>query len=421
MNGSRFEALVARLNARIDWEKLERGAGWKVDLAPARDLLERLGRPDRAFKVVHVAGSKGKGSTAAMIAAGIGRALGPGAVGVYASPHVETIRERVSIGGAPVGEEAFADALEEVLEVADGAPEGAPCRDASWFDLMTAVGLVAFRSAGVRWAVLEVGLGGRLDSTNAIEASEVAVITTIALEHTKVLGGTHAAIAREKAGIIRSGGRVVTGCAAGSDAGRAIADVAEERGAPLRFAHDPADRTFEERNLRVARAALEEAGLDSALLDAAAVRAARLPGRMEARLLGGVRVLLDGAHVPESLAEVVRAGIERFGPDFVAVVAAHKEKDVAALLAPIVAAGAPVVATAIPGSRVHRTADEIADIARAAHGVRAEAAPDPVAALALAARRASGQSWVLATGSLYLVAAVRGATGAIPGGLERNS
>ena len=421
MNGSRFEALVARLNDRIDWEKLERGAGWKVDLAPARDLLDRLGRPDEGLRIVHVAGSKGKGSTSAMVAAGIARALGPGAVGVYSSPHVETIRERIAIDGAPIGEGAFADALEAVLDAADGAPDAAPCRGASWFDLMTGVGLVAFRAAGLRWAVLEVGLGGRLDSTNAIRASEVAVVTTIALEHTKVLGDTHAAIAREKAGILRPGGRAVTGCAPDSDAGRAIAEVAAALGASLRFAHDPADRSFEDRNARVARAALGEAGFDPALLDDAAIRGARLPGRMEERRFGEVPVLLDGAHVAESLAEVVAAGVERLGPRFVAVVAVHREKDAARLLAPIVAAGASIVATDVPGSRVHRTAREIADVARSGHGVEVDVAPDPTAALAEAAGRASGHGWVLATGSLYLVGAVRSATGAIPHHPEANS
>ena len=146
-------------------------------------------------------------------------------VGVFASPHVETIRERISLGDGPLGEAEFTEAGMHVLDVIEEAPNGAPAREASWFDVMAAMALVAFRRANCDWAVLEVGLGGRLDSTNVIDAPEVCVITMIALEHVRILGDTKAKIAREKGGIIKPKGRVVTGCAPTSEAGKVLAAV----------------------------------------------------------------------------------------------------------------------------------------------------------------------------------------------------
>ena len=124
--------------------------------------------------------------------------------------------------------------------------------EASWFDLVTLAGLWAFREAGVDWAVLEVGLGGRLDSTNVIDPPEVAVVTTIALEHTAILGDTLAAIAQEKGGIVKPGSRLVTGTPPGGEAHAVLAGIAEAQGVEHRVAWSEADRTFEEANVTVA-------------------------------------------------------------------------------------------------------------------------------------------------------------------------
>lgn len=412
MSQSRIEAVLARLDARIDWERRDRGAGWRVDLAPMTDLVERLGRPDRAVRVVHVTGSKGKGSVSSMIAAAL--RLGGATVGVYGSPHVERINERVRLGGAPIADEAFARAAARALDAAEDAErEGRDGAGASWFDIVTATALEAFRDEGVDWAILEVGLGGRLDSTNVVEAPEVCVVTTVELEHTAILGSTRGAIAREKGGIFKRGAQLVTGCEAGSEAGDVLEELAASAGGVLEFAHDPADRSFEERNARVARAVLarlETSGATPAPLDAAALEAARLPGRMEARRVGGVEVVLDGAHVASSVEGAVReASAARTGA-FAALVAVHREKDAAALLAPLAGASL-LVATTIPGSGVHLAAEEVA-VAAEALGIRVETIGEPRDAMARAAGWAAGAAgrWVLGVGSLYLVGAVRGAT-----------
>lgn len=418
MSQSRIESALARLDARIDWERRDRGAGWRVDLAPMADLAARLDRPDRSYRVVHVTGSKGKGSVSSMIATAL--RLGGASVGVYGSPHVERINERIRLGGEPIGDESFARAATRALDAAEAAErEGTDGAGASWFDIVTGAALQAFREAGVDWAVLEVGLGGRLDSTNVVESPEACVVTTIELEHTAILGSTHGAIAREKGGIFKPGAHLVTGCAPGSEAGDVLAEIAAGIGQPLEFAHDAADGTFEERNARVARAVLAgltARGATPAPLDDAAIDAARLPGRMESRRVGAVELVLDGAHVASSVEGAVREARASHPGAFAAVVAVHKEKDAASLLAPLGDAGL-IVATTIPGSGVHLSA---AEVAAAAGGldVPVEVAEVPVDALARAVEWAgedAGEAaamprWVLAVGSLYLVGAVRGAT-----------
>ena len=202
MSDPSLQGTLARLDARIDWERRDRSAGWRVDLDPIHDLLVRTGRPDRGFRICHVAGSKGKGSVASLIAAGLRRA--GRRVGVYASPHVERIHERIALDGTPIDDAGLVRALTAALDAVEEAErDGGAAAGASWFDIVTAAALCAFRDAGVDWAVLEVGLGGRLDSTNAIDPPALAVVMTIALEHTAILGSTLAEIAAEKGGEAR--------------------------------------------------------------------------------------------------------------------------------------------------------------------------------------------------------------------------
>ncbi len=184
-------------------------------------ILLRLGRPERAIPVVHVTGSKGKGTTATLIAE-LARAHGL-RVGLYTSPHLQDMRERIRVDGEPIPRAQFVAGLARVLDAALVHPEdrerverGAcdgplPDRFPTYFELMTALAFEHFRARGCDLAVVEVGLGGRLDATNLVRAP-VAVITRIELEHVDVLGDTLEAIAGEKAGIIKRGVRfVVTG------------------------------------------------------------------------------------------------------------------------------------------------------------------------------------------------------------------
>lgn len=382
------------------------------------DLVERLGRPDRAFETVHVAGSKGKGSVASLIAAALESA---GHVTcVYGSPHVESILERVRVSGDPASAESFVAAANEVLDVVERAEaEGAPAGVASWFDVMTATAFVLFRDVGADWVVLEVGLGGRLDSTNVIDPPEVAIVTGIALEHTKILGGTHAAIAQEKAGIVKAGSVLVSACDPESDAGRVLARVAQDKGVPLVVAFDDADATFEQRNVRTARAVLHEIERVSqtpplALSDETIGRA-RLPGRMELRADTTDRaVVFDGAHVPESMAVAWREACGEHAGPCIVIAAIHNEKDARALLAPLQDPRPHgLVATSIPGSGVHLPAEDVAEAAE--HEGLAllgafDAPADAMEAARSFAEPLGKDAWFFITGSLYLVGALRAGT-----------
>jgi dihydrofolate synthase/folylpolyglutamate synthase len=180
----------------------------KFDLAHMRALLEALNRPERTFPAVLIAGTNGKGSTSATLAS-ILRASGL-RTGLYTSPHLVRINERIRIDGDEIGDDDFA-ALHDVVDrtaerlVGEGELPWHP----SFFEMLTAIAFEYFAQNKIEIAVLEVGMGGRLDATNVIEP-RVSVITDIALDHQKFLGNTVSEIAREKAGIIRSGGVVVT-------------------------------------------------------------------------------------------------------------------------------------------------------------------------------------------------------------------
>ncbi len=183
--------------------------GMRPGLETIRALLEELGNPERAFRSIHVTGSKGKGSTSAMAAAVL-RAAGRH-VGLFTSPHLVSYRERIRLDGTPIATEAVVDGLRRVTDAAEalrrrGALAGPP----TFFEITTALGFLTFAEAKVDAAVVEVGLGGRLDATNVL-AADVGVITTIELEHTEILGPTLHDVAREKAGILKPGQFAVLG------------------------------------------------------------------------------------------------------------------------------------------------------------------------------------------------------------------
>jgi dihydrofolate synthase/folylpolyglutamate synthase len=170
-------------------------------------LMEQLGRPDRAFRPIHIAGTNGKGSTAAMIAAALGAA--GRRTGLYTSPHLVRFNERVGIDGAEIGDRDFATAVGEVRSAAESiASSDGPAMHPTFFESITAVAFCAFRRAGVEWGVVEVGLGGRLDATNVVRP-ELTVITPIARDHERFLGAGERSIAREKAGILKTACPVV--------------------------------------------------------------------------------------------------------------------------------------------------------------------------------------------------------------------
>lgn len=204
------QAALDFLYGRIDYERTK-----PVSYGPAtlksermRELLERLGNPHHELPVVHVAGTKGKGSTAGMVAAALTAA--DYRTGMFSSPHLERVEERIAVDGRPQQTSelvALAEQLRPHVEAMDrGGEQAAP----TYFELSTAMAFMQFRQARVDVAVLEVGMGGRLDSTNICQPA-VSVITSISFDHTQQLGNTLAAIAGEKAGIIKPGVPVVSG------------------------------------------------------------------------------------------------------------------------------------------------------------------------------------------------------------------
>ena len=175
----------------------------KPGLERTRALLAALGNPEKALKFVHITGSNGKGSTAAMLASVL-TAAGY-RTGLFTSPHLYRFNERFQVNGAPIPDAALDRLAKRVLAAADTLPE-----HPTEFELMTAIGFLWFAEAGCDLVVVEVGLGGRLDSTNVIDPPECAVITALGMDHVKELGPTLADIAAAKAGIIKPGSPVVS-------------------------------------------------------------------------------------------------------------------------------------------------------------------------------------------------------------------
>ncbi len=211
----RREAALRFLYERIDYERAlavpYSTRDFKLDRM--RELLARLGNPQHAVPIIHVAGTKGKGSTTVMIAAAL-TAAGY-RTGAFTSPHLESVEERLAIDGRPCSAEELIELVEQVApivrEMDRTAAAGSPAESGpTYFEITTALALLRFARHSVGAAVLEVGMGGRLDSTNVCQP-QVAVITSISFDHMRQLGNTLAAIAREKAGIIKPGVPVVSG------------------------------------------------------------------------------------------------------------------------------------------------------------------------------------------------------------------
>ena len=201
---------------------------WKLGLSRTEELLRLLGNPQKQLRFVHVAGSNGKGSTCAMVER-ILREAGY-VTGFYPSPYIEDFRERIQVCGEYITEEALCRITARVRGAADSMED-----HPSQFEIITAIGLLYFAEKNCNIVVLEVGLGGIFDSTNVIDAPEVAVITNIGLEHTEYLGNTLAEIARNKCGIIKSGADVVCYENA-AEVMDVVRRVCEEKGCPLHIA-----------------------------------------------------------------------------------------------------------------------------------------------------------------------------------------
>jgi dihydrofolate synthase/folylpolyglutamate synthase len=234
----RERAALEWLFSFADWE---RGVGWNPNAAPAeawklgrtRALLDLAGAPDRGLRIVHIAGTKGKGSTGAYLES-IARAGGL-RTGLYSQPHLHNYRERIKLDGRLIEVDAFARGVDRLKGLVEQLAVAHPdAGEPTTFELTTVLAVQAFAEAGVDVAVIEVGLGGRLDATNALH-TDLSVITTIGRDHQQILGRTLTAIASEKAGIVRPGQQVFSAIQRPA-VRRVIVERCQALGAPLQFA-----------------------------------------------------------------------------------------------------------------------------------------------------------------------------------------
>ena len=409
--------------------------GIKLGLENISRLCAALDHPERSFRSLHIAGTNGKGSVTAMAHA----ALVAGGVRAarYVSPHLVDLSERFVIGTEPVAADDLESAASDVLDCAERLrATGELAVHPTFFEATTAIAFELFRRARVEVAVVEVGLGGRFDSTNVVPASAGA-ITTIGLDHQELLGDTLEAIAFEKAGIIKPEMPVVIG-ALPVEARQVVAAVADDRGAALIDAgagvhmdsevHDGratiALETPDGRYGPITLALRGEHQINNALvavrlLEAAGsrtgIRLAReavehglvdvdWPGRLELiRMADGSEALLDGAHNGEG-ARALATYLERWHPERPALVLGMmRDKRVADIIDPLLPVVSSIVATAANTPRALPARDLAVRLAaRGAAGVRVE--PDPTTAVeqALASARS-----VCVTGSIFLIGAVR--------------
>lgn len=415
-------------------DSLER-FGSRLGLERMTELLGRLGHPQRRLRYVHVAGSNGKGSVTAMVTS-ILRTAGYRA-GMYISPHLERFHERISVDGREISGPDLARHATRVRSAVE-AMTGAGGEHPTQFEAVTAIAFDYFQRQGADPVVLEVGLGGREDATNAIDESLVSVITPLSLEHTDRLGPTLADIAAAKAGIIKTGGMVVS---APQDPGaeQVIAREAAAGGARLLWAGrdftwrrtgQPEGQVFDYRGIlgheyrdlciallgkhQVDNAALAVATAEALILrgldiDERSIRqglaAARWPGRLEV-ISRRPLVILDGAHNPDGFRVLDEALVE-LCPDrrIILVCGVLKDKDLSLLMRGAMSRAETVIATR-PESGRARPVQELAEMAR---GFTANvlALDDLTEALDLALDLAGPDDAVVVAGSLYLAGPAR--------------
>jgi dihydrofolate synthase/folylpolyglutamate synthase len=423
MATARLRHVLGRLDRLKDWEKSSRlGMAAAVTPQPCADLLSLLGEPQRRFQHIHVAGSKGKGSTSALLGAALEEAGWRCAV--LSSPHVECVTERVRIKRQPIGAGALADALGMALQARAAAEHrGSAGGAASWFDTFVAGSLLACAEARVDWAVVECGLGGRCDSTNVL-GGPVALLTSVELEHTEVLGSTLEAIAREKGAIASPGGALLA-CVPAS-LSPVVRSIARERQVSTCVVLPRSDLASAD-NLELARLALDELGrrgatcasgtpgsrLSRRLLSALQVQRAReaIPGRTEMLMSAcGVRVLLDAAHTPASARALV-VSARRLpavaGSPPVLLVGMLDDKDHLAVASELRSLSPPHAVCVTLSDRPHG-ADSLSRAMGAAGAGSVSVAPDAASGLdtALAAARRC-DTWLVIAGSFRLCGAVR--------------
>ena len=402
------------------------------DLRRTEGLLHLLGDPHLTAQTVHIVGTKGKGSTAAMMASVLQTA--GYRTGLFTSPHLHTFRERITVDGEKMSEEQLADLIAEIKPKAAEIHRGAYGK-LTTFEILVALGFAHFQRSGVDFQVLEAGMGGRLDATNVVHPL-VCIITSISLDHTEVLGKTYEEIAREKAGIIKPGTTVVS-----SPQRPEVIDIIEDTchqnearliwvGSDVTWEKESADLSgqifqvhgkrddylltipligdHQLENAATAVAALEvidEAGMKvprSSLV--VGLSQVRWPGRLEV-LQTSPLVVVDGAHNAYSASKLRQAVEQYFNyRRLILIVGTSSDKDIPGIVEELVPLSEAVI---IARSRHPRSAQPSAIAAEfQKHRVAAKVADNVGAAVVQALDMASPEDMILATGSFFIVAEV---------------
>jgi len=397
-----------------------------------RKLLDLLGNPHEKVKTVHVAGTNGKGSTVSMIASML-RASGY-AVGVYTSPHLIDIRERVQIDGNPIGKADFVETVKTVAKAAEKLGE-----QPTFFELLTAVGFAHFAEQAVDIAVVEVGLGGRLDSTNVITPL-VSVVTAIDLDHTKLLGATKAQIAREKAGIFKKGVPALF-FEQDPEIDAVMRDAAQAAGADLRVVNKDIEfssrfcvtpdlgphtrvclytKTSRLEHVPVPMPGEHQAvncGLALAAVDVlksfgfelpedkltAGLASTKVPGRMEL-VSHRPRILCDGAHNPAAMNALMRCvGAHVPYDSMVCIFGCCSDKDVAEMIDKVNLGADKVIFTRSANTPRASSPEDLQKLFQERSGKMSQVARSVPEAIEMAIRAVSREDLICITGSFYVV------------------
>jgi len=422
----------------VDWERApaQAFAAANFDLRRVQSLLARLGNPHLGRRTIHIAGSKGKGSVAVMIAS-ILQAAGYRS-GLYTSPHLHNVRERIVVDGQPIGQDEFASLTEVLAPHVAAENEDGRYGQLTTFELLTALAFRYFRDRDAQWQVLEVGMGGRLDATNVMDEKAVCVVTPISLEHTTVLGDTVEKIAAEKAAILRPGTMVVMAPQPYPEAAAVIRGRAAELGTPLldvgeacsvqRLGWDLTGQSFRltgpgwSRELwlpllgahQLENAATAVAAIDALRSGGVAVSEESIedglgrlswPGRLEV-LRDKPLIVVDGAHNGDSARRLRQALRDYFSFDHaILVTGVSGDKTIGAMAEQL----APLTHLLIATRSQHPRAAEPEAVAAAfaAQGVASETCPTVATALDRAQALAGRDDLICVVGSLFVVAEAR--------------
>ena len=400
-------------------------------LAHVEELLKRMGDPQLAARTIHIAGTKGKGSVAAMIAQVLSSSNYK--TGLYISPHLLNLRERISIDGTLISEDEFAAAVAEVKPSIESMKRDTGFRQLTYFEALTVLAFAYFKRKRVDFQVLEVGLGGRLDATN-VAWPIACIITSVSLDHTQILGNSLEEIAREQAGIIKPGCWVVLSPQP-EEAGSVISDICNEKKAKVvkvgkditwhKIGHDLSHQSlviegrrhnyhvtipllgdFQLENAAAAVAALEilaSAGLAISAADIAkGLARVKWPGRFQI-LQQHPTVLVDGAHNVASMKRLVSNIRAYFGHKRVLLVFGTScDKDIPGIINELAPLSPQVVITQAAHSRAAPPSTLAAEFSK--RGIEAEIGESIPQALSRALSKADRADLVCVTGSLFVVA-----------------